>query len=748
MTSLAISDVPWISKRIKACCRRAKLFSTDEILLAPPQQLQQALRITKEDADLLLLQVATASAPPAISVLDALNGNPPAKLDENLFDVDVNDADPSDDSEDSDVDQGRRTNDTRFPASSIVPPTQGYDGNFPGADRYVYDSDSDSDSERTDAHSDVMMYDDVEMPSTFRPRRREDAAAEQDEGDPTFDSNINNVTVQPSVTRDVLALGRDRHILSSGSQKLDDLLGGGFRSAILTEIVGESGSGKTLIAVQTCTYAALGFVPLPPVDDEDPSSLPSLNLKTVSDDASLREILGNYGMAPWINSSSSSSGLGACYITSSGERSAHSIVNRALDLGEFAIRERFDRIYPPFSSSGTALDRQILLERALQLGREQVLQNLHLSCVSDVEALDHVLKYHLPGLVTRLGASVGVVVVDNLPSLFQEDPVVSNDIDSLVQRSKLLVEIAESLKRLAVSHDFTGSDRVVLVLNHVSDAFGQDKDVARRFVFDTASRVRLTRTSTSTQPVPETAYPDHPIGMDYATQSAFISGLLASIPPTLAEAIGSGPAREGFSNGEGGLLYNLHPRTAQLGHTWTNLVNVRLFLSKTRGRVAMPDQNHTSNSGEAEGEGANKGKAVMATVRKAAVVINPFGETMLDVSPTDSAKGRKTGGKQMRFIITRSSAVHALMPYNLTNTTSTTTATATTTTTTTTTTAVAAAGAAAGAGPSINQVTSQSLENQEEEDFFDQLDTLDETHLLAIDLLEESASLPNTPLSH
>jgi RecA/RadA recombinase len=46
------------------------------------------------------------------------------------------------------------------------------------------------------------------------------------------------------------------HYYSSGSAKLDSLLGGGFRAGTLTEVFGRSNSGKSQIAMQTALVAA------------------------------------------------------------------------------------------------------------------------------------------------------------------------------------------------------------------------------------------------------------------------------------------------------------------------------------------------------------------------------------------------------------------------------------------------------------------------------------------------------------
>ncbi len=52
----------------------------------------------------------------------------------------------------------------------------------------------------------------------------------------------------------------DRLVFSSGSQAIDRLLGGGFRTSEMVEVFGASGTGKTQLALQsTISVAAAGF---------------------------------------------------------------------------------------------------------------------------------------------------------------------------------------------------------------------------------------------------------------------------------------------------------------------------------------------------------------------------------------------------------------------------------------------------------------------------------------------------------
>ena len=44
-------------------------------------------------------------------------------------------------------------------------------------------------------------------------------------------------------------------MIATGIQKLDDLLGGGIRDSIITDIFGPNGSGKTQLTLQICVNA-------------------------------------------------------------------------------------------------------------------------------------------------------------------------------------------------------------------------------------------------------------------------------------------------------------------------------------------------------------------------------------------------------------------------------------------------------------------------------------------------------------
>ncbi|PWZ03840.1 P-loop containing nucleoside triphosphate hydrolase protein [Testicularia cyperi] len=676
MASVAIEQVPTLSKRLKARCRLAKLSTVDEVILTPPDQLAAALRISRQDVDLFLLQVASVAAPAPVTALDILQGRV-READGLLAPLAPCDMDDSD-SDSADSDDSEVCLPTQAPSSSFfVPPTQGYDGNFPGVKRFVVDSDDESD------YGELGRESGNESDGGYNPRKRPWDIHLEDSHTVSDDDQVPGATPRTSANHDPLLYGRPGHLATTGSLELDELLNGGFRSASLSEIVGESAAGKTQLAIQLGVFAILNLQPL--LDASAVASpLSDRSLEELLTTSDLRCILSGRGMRPIVDGQGPD-GRGVCFITSSGERAAFAIVQRAVEIAEHSIRQRLylAHITP---NEGLTDQQQVELaaleERALELGRRRILANLHIACVADIEALDHAVKYSLPATITKIAEQrqdekpfdtdmvlpepVGVIVVDNVPSLFQEDPVAS-DIDSLAQRSKMLAQVADALKQL-------NAGRAVIVINHVIDAFGADKDFARRFVLEGAQRIRISRPRDPAQRTaqgasgtaeqngvrPSVSVPDHPAPLGYVAQSAFFNGLVASIPPTLAETISMSAHSRASVGGAGEAnespLYVLSPKTAQLGHNWINNVNVRLYLSKTRGRVPDPSVvSQQSNSDTAS-------KARLLTVRKAAVVFNAFGPSMLD--PVDPGLEQRANIRQLRYVITEAAAVRALSAYN------------------------------------------------------------------------------------
>lgn len=106
---------------------------------------------------------------------------------------------------------------------------------------------------------------------------------------------------------------------------------------------------------------------------------------------------------------------------------------------------------------------------------KQLLRNVHIASIRDLDALDHVLEYTLPGLAHRLleeqrdgmmdpsssssapmaSSSLGprpplrLVILDNLPSLFYAAQPTSGNKNLMFSRGMSLNGIADSLKRIA-----------------------------------------------------------------------------------------------------------------------------------------------------------------------------------------------------------------------------------------------------------------------------------------------------------
>ena len=74
----------------------------------------------------------------------------------------------------------------------------------------------------------------------------------------------------------------------------------------------------------------------------------------------------------------------------------------------------------------------------------------------------------------------------------------------------------------------------------------------------------------------------------------------------------------------------------------------------------MPTEEAAAAAAQTVAEGPGK-NSVMTTVRKAAVVINPFGPTMLD---GDGGDGLKRATRQLRFVVTPGRAVYVLNAYS------------------------------------------------------------------------------------
>lgn len=175
---------------------------------------------------------------------------------------------------------------------------------------------------------------------------------------------------------------------------------------------------------------------------------------------------------------------------------------------------------------------------------KQLLDNIHTSRVSDIEACEHALAYVVPPMLERANMQnsngdaaegsattpIRLLIIDSLTALLRGDTERSSS--GLAMRSRHICTIADRLKALAAEFDLA-----VVVVNQVKDVFGPE-------------------------PLPP------------GTQSAY------QVDDVLPPMLYATQARH-FSGQSPGLL-----KEAALGIVWANAVNTRIMLSRT-GRRRM-----------------------------------------------------------------------------------------------------------------------------------------------------------------
>ncbi|KAN0065041.1 DNA repair protein rhp57 [Thecaphora frezii] len=739
---IPIHDVAALSKRYKAHCTRAKICSVDQLVLSRSEELPARLRLSKDEADHVYRIAARAIAPAPVSLSDLLNGQAPRPQPETPDDAEYPAYAGSSSASSSSAGSPPAIAPLIY---SLLATQQHDDGGETVSPRPSGASSSEPDSRasphrRRNADSSFEGPRDCSLEESERKRGKRRAIEPIPVSATYRDADAYNGPHRPTSQRqrDVLCHGRSHHVLTTGDASLDTLLNGGIFKGLLTEITGEryvdlasaagdgptrrppptlslslsstvfshcSTSGKTQLAIQVAVCAALGLRPFdasvdPKASDATP---PPVSPRHASADALLAPLLCSAGVAD--------QGVERCsvaYITSDGQSAGRAFVRRAIQVADCMLRKRLraarqDPSDEAGAGPGPAEPQHHDEEVVLELARRQLLANLHIACVNDVEALDHALKYTLPGLAARLvqgtegsgdsenaiPAPIGLIVVDSLPPLFHEDPA-THSMDSLVQRNRILVEVSDSLKQLAQPAPLArgGAARpsagaAVVVINHVSDVFGREKDIANRFVFSSSDRLRIARQGVAAAHalLNEGSSPDHPLAsatpnrlaLPYAEQGAFFSGLLASVPPTLAETLSlydrdaPPPSSAGGWGGSTQHLYSLQPKTAQLGHVWTNSINVRLLLSKTRGRVSPDSAGGDDGSRGGDDDASHQRPGVsLVQVRRATVVFSACGPSMFDPA-TSQATGRVkrmrvADRRHVRFVI-RQDGVVSLKPY-------------------------------------------------------------------------------------
>ena len=319
-------------------------------------------------------------------------------------------------------------------------------------------------------------------------------------------------------------------VVSSGVLTLDACLNGGFARGMVSEVVGESSVGKT----QLCLYVAV---------------CTALGLHTTMHRPAAHSVI------------SGGSGRTVALIATKGRSAAQHMVNRMAEMAREILGEWYEKqgIYPAD-----------YIHNRVEDGVRLVLENVYLACAFTFDTAEHLLRYTLPGLISRKRLTsnpVELVVVDSIPPLLQEDfhdtalPETSASIHSV--RAFRLHELASLLKRLA------DGTIAVIVTNHVNDAFAQDAALVQRALADEEipwSKADLEipyRKESQTVSLP----------LNYTLQAAHFSGLLAYVP-----------RKENCDIKMTTFLAERDSKVAQLGLVWTNCINARFLLTHDRNK--------------------------------------------------------------------------------------------------------------------------------------------------------------------
>ncbi|KAJ9097757.1 hypothetical protein QFC21_004795 [Naganishia friedmannii] len=258
--------------------------------------------------------------------------------------------------------------------------------------------------------------------------------------------------------------------ISTGDYAIDQVLGGGIRRGVLTEIAGESASGKSHFGLQLALTAQL------PLHSNGPGGAILLTSERKISFTRLEQIV--------------QSRIGE----------AESTHDESISPGK------------PFEA-------------------RKYLDNVHTMHVTEVDGLEHALAYMVPNIIAVLAQSasidkpqngngigtrlpVSLIVIDSIGALFRAS--YDSNQGGLPQRSKMLCVIADRLKYLAYKHNIA-----VVVINQVSDVFGKPS------ILDNAPRISrpgspapTTTSRDQNSPAPEITQ----LTMTYKVQSQYFSG--------------------------------------------------------------------------------------------------------------------------------------------------------------------------------------------------------------------------------
>ncbi|GAA5982724.1 hypothetical protein JCM11641_007768 [Rhodosporidiobolus odoratus] len=368
------------------------------------------------------------------------------------------------------------------------------------------------------------------------------------------------------------------YAMTTGDAGLDDLLGGGLRTGSLTEVAGHSSSGKTHI----CLQASL-TVQLP------------LELGGLSGGALF---ISSEGTVPSTRLFSLASSLAASLAPPSPESSSSSSS-------------------PPY----TAWD---------------FLDNVHTEKAPDVETLDAVLSYHAPAAIERIDAlasanspspstispfddplpsqylslnrpcpprpplPIRLIMIDSIAAPFRAETETGST--GFAQRAKEFAHLGDTMKRLAHVYGCA-----VIVVNQVTDVFDSRGAMPQSFLQDVpANPTAPPFPPSSFAPSP---FPRRPLvssttsasaSRTKSTSSSSTSSTTnsAGLPPpphqqyrfpSLLYSRFQSPHFSGASSSLSSSSFSILPFhstsavSAALGHSWSNIPNVRMLCLLKRG---------------------------------------------------------------------------------------------------------------------------------------------------------------------
>jgi hypothetical protein len=419
--------------------------------------------------------------------------------------------------------------------------------------------------------------------------------------------------------------------LTTGDKGMDELLGGGVHAGALSEVVGQSASGKTQVALQTAVYAALAL-------DNDASVRHEREDRSADD---LFLALQGQGIRPARERRS------VIYIVFDGRGELDLVTRRMRQICAALIETRWRRadihrrkvaeqerrrkqkkvVGGAFAASE---NERLGLPELVELAHKTMMGNIHLATMNGYGMLQHVLRHDVPLLLAQDDRDpFGLIVLDDVTDCIHAaaEARASHPSQTTVERAKVCAELSDLLKTIAARRD--ALPLAILVTNHVVDVIDQHKDVLRPCV-------EALLDGKQGRPV-YAPYISQPLsGFDndlaLATQEPRYTGMTAHLH---AAAIRDMAINAPSYLTRAQLLENVMTtlRSASLGLSWVNCINVRIVLAHTAREVVLGRQ-HYKQLHDAGMRGSHR-----FGVRRAVSVLNPFAPTQTSLEYIISADG-------------------------------------------------------------------------------------------------------------